>query len=389
MPLPKPRRRALDLLLVLAGVTVALGLAEVGLRAFWPQRSSVTLGMFEPDEHAGYRLRAGYVNEIRVPEYRVQVHTDADGYRVSAQDVPSVEPSASRLLAIGDSFTFGVGVDAEDAFPGVLERELTEEWGHAWIVRNGGVGGYGPLRSAQRLLNVQTEWKPDVVVHALYLGNDLEDPRPDTFLRAPVVEKGRMVTPGYHPLLRLRLALRTGSHLYAFVRQHVHGLYVASVFARKSQYLGPMGLARWPNRVETVSWPAGLDAIRDIQDWAEGRDVQYLVVLVPTRWQVEDDSWERYRRGWGQEEEFDRDHARRVVWDALQAEGVETLDLLPVLRQDLEGGEHAYYPHDTHWNVHGHSLAAREIRKRLAELSWLGPPGDPRRTLVRAPGDGR
>lgn len=370
--------------LVLGGLAVALLVAEGGLRAFWPQRSFVTVGMFEADPDAGYRLRSDYRNDVRVPEYRTLIVTDAQGYRVPADDPPPA-PGASRILAIGDSFTFGVGVQAEDAFPEILERDLGERWPGAWTVRNGGVGGYGPLRSAHHLFASQGAWRPDVVVHLLYVGNDLEDPRPRTFRTDPVVRDGRMVTSGHHPLLRMRSYLRTHSHLYAFVRQHAYGLYVATGLAKRSQYLDPMGLREWPERVVMESWPAGREAIESIRDWCHANGARYLVALAPTRWQVDEESWRRYRDAWAREDDaFERDRAQRIVRTELIEAGVEVLDLLPALREASTTGNRLYFRRDTHWTPRGHLVAARAVEERLSELGWIGAGGDPRRDLARS-----
>ncbi|MBZ0269535.1 hypothetical protein K8I85_15380 [bacterium] len=382
-----PKRLAQDVSLVLLGLLVALFAAEWSLRAFWPQRSFVTVGMFEPDPDAGYRLQRGYRSDVRVPEYRTRILTDAEGYRVPVDDPPA-SPGASRILAIGDSFTFGVGVEAKYAFPEVLDRDLDTEWPGAWTVRNGGVGGYGPLRTAHYLFASQAEWRPDVVVHLLYLGNDLEDPRPLTFRTDPVVRDGRMVTRGEHPLYRLRLFLRAKSHLYSFVRQHAYGLYLASGLAKHSQYLDPMGLREWPPRVVNESWPAGQDAIESIRDWCHANGARYLVVLAPTRWQVDEDSWNRYRADWEREDDaFERDHAQRVVRTELIEAGVEVLDLLPEMREATAGGERLYFRRDVHWTRHGHRVAARAVQARLEKLGWVAAGGDPRRAVARS-GDG-
>lgn len=377
-------RRLADAGVLLAGCVVALGLGELVLRTFWPQHSDLTLGMFEQDPDAGYRLRGSYRNEIRVPEYRTVVRTDPEGYRI-AEDEPVRPEGAVRVLALGDSFTFGVGVDAEDAFPAVLERRLAGAGGTAWHVRNGGVGGYGPLRSAHALFSRQAAWRPEIVIHAIYVGNDLEDSDPATFRTSPVVRDGRMVTPGRHPFARARMFLRTRSHLYGFLRQHLYGVYRATGLWQRSQYLDPVGLAEWPARLEGVTWPAGREAIAAVRDWAAERGVRYLVVVVPARWQVDDGAWQRYRKAWGlPDEAFDRDHAQREVLAALQELGVPALNLLPVMRRAQASGVAPYHALDPHWNATGHGLAAEAIRTKAESLGWIGPEGHPRRALAQA-----
>ncbi|MGH2571161.1 MAG: hypothetical protein ACRDGR_08055, partial [bacterium] len=336
---------AANTLALLFGLTVAIAAGELLLRAFWPQRSAVTIGMFRTDSDAGFRLQESYRNEVRTPEFRTAVVTDAEGYRVAAGGA-TPDRSARRLLAIGDSFIFGVGVDAEDALP----ERLAERLGGGWWVRNGGVGGYGPLRSSRLLVRRQAAWEPEVVVHGFYLGNDLEDSNPATFLTRPVVRDGRMVSPGRPSLSKVRLFLRTRSHLYSFLRDRLYGLYRWTGLSQRGQYLEPVGLRDWPPVIERMGWPAGKDAIVAVRDWAREKDVRYLVVLIPAKYHVDDGAWREYCRAWGlPEASFDRDHARREVLAFLDEIEVAALDLTDPLREAAAGGARLYYPVDRHW----------------------------------------
>jgi len=67
-----------------------------------------------------------------------------------------------RIVAIGDSLTAGLGVDAEETYPALLERRLQAE-GYVCRVINAGVSGdttAGGLRRVDWLLKS----KPDLVV---------------------------------------------------------------------------------------------------------------------------------------------------------------------------------------------------------------------------------
>jgi hypothetical protein len=373
-----PRRTfLLSVAAVLFGLATAGALGEILLRLFWPQRSAVTVGMFRQDPVAGYSLAPGHSNEIRVPEYRTTIRIDADGYRVPEEGAS--DDGEPRVLAIGDSFTFGVGVNAEAAWPEVLEQMLEEEDRPDASVRNGGVGGYGALRSARLLMGRQEEWNPDVVVHLLYVGNDLEDSEPETYLRVPRIRDGRMVAGEKGPLTRLRLQLRVRSHLYAFLRERLYDLYQRTPLAERGRYLDPVGLAVWPAEVERESWPAVQSAVLEIAAWARQRDVRYLVVLAPVKYQVRDDAWREYRARWGRPDaDFDRDHAQRVMGEWLLREGIAWVDLLEGLRaaeRDAPGS--TYFPIDAHWTAAGHRLAAEIVRRELRDRGWIaGAPGD-------------
>jgi len=361
-----------DIFAVLLGIATAACAGEVLLHFFWPQRSAVTAGMFERDDSAGYRIRPNYRNAIRVPEYRTAIFTDSEGYRVP-RETTTHSSDCRRLLAIGDSFTFGVGVDAEAAFPLRLEEALTRSTATPWCARNGGVGGYGPLRSARLLETHQAEFRPEILVHALYVGNDLQDSNPATFLKQPRIEGGRMVSEGSGILLRARRFLRIHSHLYSFLRANLYDVYLASPLAAKSQALDPIGLAEWPASIRETTWPACGQAIREIAEWSREHEARYLVVLVPAKYQVDEAAWNVYRKRWKlPPDAFDRDHAQRVINGFLHEEGVPALDLLPAFRAAALQTESLYFRVDSHWTEAGHVLAAREIFRELAARGWTG-----------------
>jgi hypothetical protein len=239
-------------------------------------------------------------------------------------------------------------------------------------VRNGGVGGYGPLRTARLFVSSQAAWDPAIVVHAIYVGNDLEDPRPADFLEVPRVRDGRMVGEAMPSPRAVRFWLRIHSHLYAFLRDRLHGVYRASGLAAHSQYLDPVGLAAWPERITGRGWPAGRDAIDEIAAACAARGARYLVVLVPTRWQVDDAAWERYRRAWGlADDAFERGHAQREIGAFLESRGIPCIDLRPALREAADEGAEPYYEGDPHWTRDGHRVAAESIAAWLRAQGWV------------------
>jgi lysophospholipase L1-like esterase len=89
------------------------------------------------DPHLPYLLRPGFVGMVR----SVPVRVNELGLRgPSAEAVPA--PGVHRVLALGDSATFGEGLRVEEAFPTALERELNERSGERWEVLNAGVPGH-------------------------------------------------------------------------------------------------------------------------------------------------------------------------------------------------------------------------------------------------------
>lgn len=103
------------LLVVAPTLVLCVGLLELGLRLQGRSPSNVTEGIFTPFGEA-YRLKPDQTKLSRTPSYRCTIHTNALGLRDAA---PGPRPLTHPYLAwLGDSATFGNGVDYEDSFVG-------------------------------------------------------------------------------------------------------------------------------------------------------------------------------------------------------------------------------------------------------------------------------
>jgi hypothetical protein len=88
----------------------------------------------------------------------VRLNTNADSLR-GAREISREPGEATRIVAIGDSFTFGQCVNDDQSFPAQLERLLPGS-----EVLNLGVMGYGHDQALQRLRVHGLAYQPDVVV---------------------------------------------------------------------------------------------------------------------------------------------------------------------------------------------------------------------------------
>ena len=73
-----------------------------------------------------------------------EVVTNAEGLRAGRSFQPGAHPGTRRILALGDSITFGFGVDQADSFPEQLERLINREQPQDRPVEviNAGVNGF-------------------------------------------------------------------------------------------------------------------------------------------------------------------------------------------------------------------------------------------------------
>ena len=80
-------------------------------------------------------------------------------------------PGISRILVLGDSYTWGYGVADQEVFPALLQQEL-QTAPTTWQVLNAGVSGWGTDQEYLYLRAEGFRYEPTIVVLALFVGND-------------------------------------------------------------------------------------------------------------------------------------------------------------------------------------------------------------------------
>jgi hypothetical protein len=182
----------------------SLGAMEAGVRLV----QAYYLNPFQPDPLVGYRLKPNFTG--RYPW--VPVRTDANGFRVPAEEPPA---SGRSILFVGDSVTFGFGVLAEDAYPTLFGQRV----GRLGDVRNAAVPGYNltqAIKTIQRF--VEQHGKPELIVYGLCL-NDIsganataryEDIDPHAIRSSGLLSSSMLVSVMSRRLARLRAPTPTG-----------------------------------------------------------------------------------------------------------------------------------------------------------------------------------
>ena len=158
-------------LTLLISVGMSLVVAEFVLR--------VMLGphlLFQRDDRVLYRLVPG--------AERIAVMPPIDGgavirYKINNQGFRGAElarPGESmRVLVYGDSFIQGDFSRTEETFTEQLKGRLARKIGKSIEVVNAGVIGYGPDQELRRMEEELPTLKPNLVIVAIYAGNDFGD----------------------------------------------------------------------------------------------------------------------------------------------------------------------------------------------------------------------
>jgi lysophospholipase L1-like esterase len=121
--------------------------------------------------YVGYAPRTEQVVSREGTPLRHRHATDAEGFRVDDPSAPRT--GACRVLALGDSFTAGLYVDAAHAWPAALESRLRAK-GYSVRVDNGGLQGHTITQERAEALSRWASLRPRVVVVAR-TSNDVTD----------------------------------------------------------------------------------------------------------------------------------------------------------------------------------------------------------------------
>ncbi|GEM_PF-3333288 len=172
-----------NLLLTIVSLTCSLVLAEVAVALFHPTTSVTTdiLGRRIMNRERPVGARVGECvdwapnqkgREKLLDSY--DVFYEINSLSLRHGELPAQLPDAFRILVLGDSQTFGQGIDQDRTFSAVLQ-ELLNSSGSAirYQVFNGGVNGYGTFDELCKLKRLAPVLKPSLVVAVAHVDNAL------------------------------------------------------------------------------------------------------------------------------------------------------------------------------------------------------------------------
>lgn len=369
------RSLALAARLGLAGASAVLTAAAVEVVLQWTAPEPPE-NWIRPDPVFHHSQKPGIETRFVSAEWDTEVDIDSLGLR--DEEVGPKPEGTTRIVVLGDSYTFGYGVEAEEAFPSVLEELCAER---AWSVDvvNAGIPSYSPTLEYLLLRERWDDLDPDVVVLAL----DMSDFQDDLWFEDLAVydASGRLERvrptprPGrlralYKDLLLLRMFRSSLDRIYARWRRgdelelpQTHDL-ARNRFALTRDDLTPEESE--PHWRRTLGW------MGKIAELVEGHGARLLVVTYPYGHQVAVDEWETGRQhyGFARDKVYPAAPGERVErWGS--AQGVPVLNLFPVFRERSDGT--FYFAYDGHFTPKAHVLAGTQLFRRLVDLGWIGP----------------
>lgn len=387
-----------NVVLILLGLTMALGVVEMMMRAFpnWlppevrvnpPTRRvkafiDETYELRQSDGDLYHYMRGNVVPLSSDQDQIVaQVHmiTDANGFRNSPP-----EKTTYSIVALGDSFTRASGV----AFP--WPQKLAEYIGSD--VLNLGDVGFGPQDELKVLQQYGLKKQPAWVIMAYFEGNDLydagsyEQANPFILFRFGNYILGRGIEDWQEKSPDSEQAADNPTYRYPIMIPINHKERELVFF---SYYFSWLSLGK-EAIVASQNYRLVKETILQVQELSEEVGARFLLVYVPSKEHVYlpflDDAetlaqvfidvpaLELDKAGFiqfaGQKATPEvtlqhMDNQAHLLADFAAEQNIHYLDLTPAFQEEASMGEELYYPFDTHWNQSGHDLAAEVISEYI------------------------
>lgn len=346
MPPKSPRARCAlisSLAVLLISVALSVAVLEWGIRIVLPH--------FDPTgqiefTHLPDGMGIGPVNTTlrqvkNTRDFDVQIRFNALGWR----DDKLVSQSGERsIFAVGDSFTFGWGVEQVDRFSDRLGKRLGRDVFN--IAIPGDLDDYADLiRLAERNgATIRT------LVVGVCMENDLLDYSARTKI-TPIAPNKQTGPTAW--ISQWKPWLRDNSALYFLLTSVVHGNPTLKAMAVKAGLLVPnLQLSSLTLSDATVRVSA-----ERLNSLVAGRKA--VILIIPARHLWVGDEASRAAMA----------HVHDTFVGAITAEGLVVVDPRP--HMEAGGNPLTYhFTNDGHWNAKGHDLASAMLAERITQLGW-------------------
>ena len=286
------------------------------------------------DDLLGWRLKPGATGRHReTGSFDVTYHIDAQGFKA----IDNHGWAAFRVYFFGDSYTFGHGVSNADTYATIIAREYLQDTIHVF---NAGVMGYGIEQMYGRFLEIEKQLQPGDLVIFTPTSQDIRRNVKDFIFPAKLIFSGRFVQASRYPYYangRLS-SVELATPWRTFKALVFNGRWTKEIFRFVHRTVTP------PDTTQEAR-----EMLNTVRKRATQRGARFALFFLPQT---------KERRTSCYEE------------DVSQFDFYDVMDFFPA---DAETLRTIRFPTDSHWNRHGHAIAARAVVQTLVTNTLLRP----------------
>lgn len=345
-----------NVLVTLVSFFLTLCLVEFGFRTFAPQiiDCKVNYEWRLDDPVLPYVPKPNYHGKMEVKDqFSADLTTNAQGFRAT-KDIPVARtPGARRLLFLGDSFVFGWGVNDNEVFTSVVEKELSGTLDAKPVeVMNAAVYGFDIVQYFE-MFNRVIKYAPDV----LFLGFTLENDFNITPLQTDTVTKSIRIEVENDFKYKFRNFINR-LHLVTLIRDrlYIHFPWIRNfMLSLGVNHKRDIFLKDYPAPLRESMQKTG-EILKQMKSVCDQRKIRFVVLLIPLREQV------YCRNEINRFPGFDIEKPNKTLKAILDRNKIESIDFLPLLlAKSKQSPKRLYFDTDPHWTKYGHEVAAQQI----------------------------
>jgi hypothetical protein len=357
--MPKVSFRS-GLLAVLATVLVCTVLLEVALRAAGRLPSNTTEGLFEQHGSA-YRLRRNLTKVSRTPSFVATIHTNNFGFRDRGPGARRLGPNP-YIAWVGDSLTFGNGVDYDDSFVGVFGK-LTQKDGIDVV--NLAVGGYH-FSECEEMLYDFLDSAPTLPAKVAFVFTATAVASFDERYSDVFVKDGYIFQKSGWAMPYVIITLGNGSAAYCFFRdalRRIQGRLLPSGRAGETQAVqlfasgGPWAGAERPARFEA--------RLARLEKRLRGSGVKLVYVYMPSFIDLSGPA--SVARGGLTASDYDFDQFRNLLRRHAERTATPFVDTTALLQAEYQKGTPLCFMNDPHYNAGTNRVIGKALYQALIQ----------------------
>lgn len=353
-----------NLILFAFVLIVCFLIIEVSLRIFFPVSEYLyEKNTFILDDDVGYLLSPNLNYDLKQLEFNVNLQTNQFGFRDPTFNLKNLDENTINILSIGDSFTFGYGVEENETFNSIIETNLNQIT--PTNIYSIGLGGYGTIQEIILSKKYIPTINPEYVIINFYVGNDIRNNYYFNKGRKWHLHKGHLVTTKYNSLsISQKIDLFFGKHLYTVK-------YIKATFGRNPALQKLYNKIRKTKEVEkgiaqfkkTYTDSEYEDfyitekAILDYNDYLKSQKTPLLINIIPAKYQLAENLKNIQATSNNIDvNELDFNKPNNLLIDLCNNNAnIECVDLTEEFKN--KNPEELYFKVDGHWNRNGHALA--------------------------------
>lgn len=341
------------ILISLLTIIITILAVEIFFKFYISRQTPIIFEMVKEDNI--YQLDPGFEGEFS----GISVKINKQGFRQN-KDVGIKEPNTKRIVGIGDSVTFGFGVNEEETYLRQLENILRDNQKNVYEVINLAVSGYNSFQERIFLEKQISQVQPDVLVVGLVLNDIGGDFHVPNYVYRNLIP----FKPGAYSINELDSKekffynLFKKSYLYQFMHQKLAYLWgfrkpevskVDSTYAQSTLDFyenGSYPEMKYRNALLKTEKELSLITNKGMEN-----NFKTIVVIFPVEIQVRD---KKFRK------------PQALLKEFCQKEGLKCLDLIDILENEKD-----VFIDIGHFNKHGNEVIARSIYRYLLDNNLI------------------